>query len=248
MPNDIRLKIKRQDSQSSTPYWQEFVLPYRPSLNVISCLMEIQRNPVDATGKKVAPVVWECNCLEEVCGACSMLINGKARQSCSALIDRLEQPVVLEPLSKFPAVRDLVIDRTVMFNNLKRVKAWINIDGTHDQGPGPRFPEKTRSWAYELSRCMTCGCCMESCPQVNPSSKFIGPTAIAQVRLMNALPNGENDAEERLAALMEPGGVAECGNAQNCERACPKEIPLLTSIAAINRQMVAKSIFGALNK
>jgi len=37
----------------------------------------------------VAPVAWECNCLEEVCGACTMLINGRVRQSCSALVDRL---------------------------------------------------------------------------------------------------------------------------------------------------------------
>ena len=27
------------------------------------------------------------NCLEEVCGACSMVINGRARQSCSAIVE-----------------------------------------------------------------------------------------------------------------------------------------------------------------
>ena len=42
--------------------------------------------------KQTTPVAWDMNCLEEVCGACSMVINGHPRQSCSALIDQLEQP------------------------------------------------------------------------------------------------------------------------------------------------------------
>ena len=41
-----------------------------------------------------------------------------------------------------------------MFDNLKRMKAWVPIDGTYDLGPGPRMPEK-RQTAYELSKCMT---------------------------------------------------------------------------------------------
>lgn len=248
MPSEIRIKVNRQDNRSSKPYWEEFVLAYRPRLNIISCLMEIQRNPVNASGKEVSPVVWECNCLEEVCGACTMIINGKARQACSALIDTLSQPIVLEPLSKFPIVRDLAVDRKVMFQNLRRVKAWINIDGTHDIGSGPRVAEKIRVWAYELSRCMSCGCCMEACPQVNSQSKFMGPSVIGQVRLMNAHPTGAFSADERLSALMGPGGASECGNAQNCEKACPKNLPLISSIADINRQISIKGILGWLNR
>ena len=37
----------------------------------------------------------------------------------------------------FPVVRDLIVDRSRMFEALKRVKAWIPIDGTYDLGPGP---------------------------------------------------------------------------------------------------------------
>ncbi|KHF29757.1 Fumarate reductase iron-sulfur subunit [Anoxybacillus sp. BCO1] len=107
------------------------------------------------------------NCLEEVCGACSMVINGKPRQSCTALVDQLEQPIRLEPMRTFPVIRDLQVDRSRMFDSLKKVKAWIPIDGTYDLGPGPRMPERKRQWAYELSKCMTCGVCLEACPNVN---------------------------------------------------------------------------------
>jgi len=234
--------ITRQDGPDATPYKEEFKIPYRPNMNVISALMEIQRNPRNSTGKKVAPVNWESNCLEEVCGACSMVINGKPRQACTALIDKLEQPVRLEPMSTFPVQRDLIVNRQRMFDALKRVKAWIPIDGTHDLGPGPRMPEIDRQWAYELSKCMTCGVCLEACPNVNDKSPFIGPFAISQVRLFNTHPTGQMNADERLEGLMGEGGITDCGNSQNCVQSCPKGIPLTTSIAAMNRATTIHSI------
>ena len=229
----IRLIITRQDSKESKPYTEEFAIPYRPNMNVIGALMEIQRNPVNAKGEKTTPVAWESNCLEEVCGACSMVINGKPRQACSALIDKMEQPIRVAPMKTFPVLRDLIVDREQMFNALKRVKAWIPIDGTYDLGPGPRMAESKRQWAYELSKCMTCGVCLEACPNVNDRSDFIGPFAISQVRLFNAHPTGEMNKEERLEALMQDGGIEGCGNSQNCVQSCPKGIPLTTSIAAM---------------
>ncbi|NGP44989.1 succinate dehydrogenase iron-sulfur subunit [Bacillaceae bacterium SIJ1] len=246
----IHLIITRQASPESEPYDEEFSIPYRENMNIISALMEIRRNPVNKEGKATTPIQWDMNCLEEVCGACSMIINGTPRQSCTALIDQFEQPIRLKPMNTFPVIRDLVIDRSRMFDALKKVKAWIPIDGTYDLGPGPRMPERRRQWAYELSKCMTCGVCLEACPNVNSKSDFIGPAAISQVRLFNAHPTGEMNKEERLEELMDEGGLSNCGNSQNCVQACPKGIPLTTSIAAMNRQTTIqsfKSFFGSDN-
>lgn len=246
--NTVTFIITRQDHPDSQPYQEEFKLPYRPNMNVISALMEIRRNPVNSKGEKTTPVAWDMNCLEEVCGACSMRINGKPRQSCTALVDQLEQPIRLEPMDTFPVVRDLIIDRSRMFDSLKRIKAWIPIDGTYDLGPGPRMPERTRQWAYELSKCMTCGVCLEACPNVNSKSDFIGPALLSLPRLYNAHPTGAMNKDERLEALMEDGGISGCGNSQNCVQVCPKGIPLTTSIAAMNRAtniQMFKNFFGS---
>ena len=108
--------------------------------------MEIQKNPVTKDGEKTTPPIWDMNCLEQVCGICTMIINGRVRQSCSALIDNLEQPITLEPMSKFPNVRDLKVDRSQMFDHLKRVHAWIEIDGSHDLGPGPTMDQEVSSY------------------------------------------------------------------------------------------------------
>jgi succinate dehydrogenase / fumarate reductase iron-sulfur subunit len=250
----IHLKIKRQDNPDARPWWEEFRVPYQPNMNVVSALMEIRKNPVNRAGEKTAPVVWECNCLEEVCGACTMLINKVPRQACSALIDKIYEktgfgkPILLEPLTKFPVIRDLMVDRKVMFDNLKKVKAWVPVDGSFALGRGPRFTDRDHRWAYIISRCMSCGCCMEACPNVNKKSNFIGPSAIAQVRLFNIHPIGEMHKESRLDALTGKGGLQECGNAQNCRRVCPKEIPLTTHIAAMNKETVKYTIKRWLNQ
>ena len=118
----VRFIIRRQSTPHSEPFWEEFDLRWRPSMNVISGLMDIAMNPIDRTGKATTPIAYDSNCLEEVCGSCAMLINGKAAMACSSLVDKLEQPVRLEPLSGFPIVRDLAVDRSVLFENLKRVK------------------------------------------------------------------------------------------------------------------------------
>ena len=244
----VRFVIRRQDGPDAKPYWQEFDVPHRPGMNVVSALMEIRRNPVDAGGRATTPVMWESACLEEVCGACTMIINGVPRQACAALVDDLAQPIRLEPLSKFPLVRDLKVDREALFAALKRVHAWIDIDGTFDLGPGPRVSPRAQRLGYVLSRCMTCGCCFEACPNTGRSNNFVGPAAVAQVQLMNNHPTGAMGKDERLAALMGPDGITSCGNAQNCVRVCPKEIPLTTSIAKMSRETTVKSIrdaFGA---
>jgi len=162
-------------------------------------------------------------------------VNGKVRQACSALVDQLAQPIVLSPMTKFPVQRDLVVDRRRMFSDLVKIKGWIPIQGSYDLGPGPRMAPSDQEWAYTLSTCMTCGCCLEACPNVNDTSGFIGPAAISQARLFNTHPTGKMNAAERLEALMEPGGISECGNAQNCVEVCPKQIPLTTSIGSMGR-------------
>jgi succinate dehydrogenase / fumarate reductase, iron-sulfur subunit len=238
----VIIKIKRQRSPNDKPYWDEFELPWKRGMNAISAMMDIAANPITRDGKTTTPIAYDSNCLEEICGSCAMLINGRARMACSALIDKLEQPIRIEPLSKFPVIRDLSVDRSVLFENLQRVKAWVPIDGTYDLGPGPRvFPQQQEA-AYPLSRCISCCCCMEVCPQFNDKTNFVGAATIAQVKLFNVHPSGKVFKEDRLHALMGDGGIQECGYAQNCVEACPKDIPLTTAIADVGGQVMKQAI------
>src|SRR4051812_21776504 len=273
-PASFEVRILRQDGPGEASYWERHQVAHEPEMNVISVLQRIAAKATTADGQKVAPVAWDCNCLEEVCGACTMVINGRVRQSCSALVDRLldEHPgeIELAPMSKFPVVRDLVVDRSRLFRALTKVKAWIPADGYYDQGPGPRISQEAQEQMYPLSECMSCGCCLEACPQYlkielermeGESDEtfeqrrntaydrgFIGAHAISQAILFNRNPTGKNNANQRLDALMEEGGIQDCGNAQNCVAVCPKKIPLTTSIGRAGRATTVRMLkkwFGA---
>jgi len=238
----VIIKIKRQDNPKAQSHWEEFELAHKPGMNVISSLMEIAANPVTRDGKPTTPITYDSNCLEEVCGSCAMLINGRTRMACSALTDKLEQPIRLEPFTKFPVVRDLAVDRSVLFENLKAVKAWVPIDGSYDLGSGPRMTPEDQEAAYPLSRCISCCCCMEACPQFNEDTGFVGAATISQVRLFNTHPTGAALKRERLVALMGDGGIQECGYAQNCVEVCPKDIPLTRSISEVGGEVMKQAI------
>ncbi len=270
----LKVRVLRQDGPGQKPYWEIHRIPYEPEMNVISVLQKIAAQATTAEGKRVAPVAWDCGCLEEVCGSCTMQINGRVRQSCSALVDRLleDQPdeIVLEPMSKFPVIRDLMVDRSRLFRALQRVKGWVPVDSYENMGPGERQLRAQQEVNYPLSKCMSCGCCLDACPQFTKieiqrqpgetdeaytarcnqafDTGFVGPHAISQAMLFNNHPTGKSLAGERLDALMGPGGIADCGNAQNCVAVCPKEIPLTTSIARAGRAVTVHAIKKWLEK
>ncbi len=260
-PEFINVRVRRQDGPGKEPYWEQHKLAYEPELNVISLLQRIAAQAKTTDNKRVSPVSWDCGCLEEVCGSCTMQINGRVRQSCSALVDRLlaDNPdeIVLEPMSKFPVVRDLIVDRQRLFRGLERVKAWVPVDSYYNMGSGERQLRATQEQNYPLSQCMSCGCCADACPQYQKvevvqkpgesteafeerkleayDDAFVGPHAISQAMLFNNHPTGKALASERMDAMMGAGGIQACGNAQNCVAVCPKEIPLTTSIARAGR-------------
>ena len=259
-PQSVRVRVLRQDSPGKESYWQHFDVPYEPNMNVISVLQKIAALARSEDGQPAAPVAWDCSCLEEVCGSCTMLINGRTRMACSALVDNLleeNDEIELRPMSKFPVVRDLCVDRSRLFRSLERVKAWVPVDWSYDHGPGPRVSPEEQEDAYPLATCISCGCCLEACPQFTKievvrrddesqeafekrqreafDEGFVGPHAVSQAMLFNSHPIGKMIADERMESLTAQGGIQMCGNAQNCVAVCPKRIPLTRSIARAGR-------------
>src|SRR5580700_1097790 len=92
----VIIKIKRQDNPKAQSHWEDFELTWQPGMNVISSLMEIARNPVTRAGKPTTPITYDSTSLEEVWGSGDMLIDGRARMACSALVDKPEHSIRLE--------------------------------------------------------------------------------------------------------------------------------------------------------
>jgi succinate dehydrogenase / fumarate reductase, iron-sulfur subunit len=257
----FEVRVLRQDGPGQPSSWERHRVEHESDMNCISVLQKIAEQATTVEGRKVAPVAWECNCLEEVCGACTMVINGRVQQACTALVDRLlaQRPshIELKPMSKFPVLRDLVVDRSRIFAVLEKIEGWLPVDTYLNMGSGPRQSQEAQQLEYQYSKCMCCGCCLEACPQYlkveltceegeTPEHfnarlreanlrHFVGAYAIAQVDRFNISPIGAMNAGQRLDALVAEGGIQDCGNAQNCVKVCPQEIPLTRAIGRMGR-------------
>jgi succinate dehydrogenase / fumarate reductase iron-sulfur subunit len=245
----VVVRVRRQDGldRPETRRWESFQVACSPGMTVVTVLRAIQEHPVTMAGVEVAPVAWDCGCLDEACGACTMLINGRARLACSARVEDLSvrgKPIVIEPLGKFPLVRDLMVDRARLLDALRRVRAGIEIDGADVLRPAPRQAQVDQARWLPFTCCTSCGACLEACPQYGLHSDFVGPAALAQAHAGNLHPIGAHQAADRLEAVMGSGGVADCGKAQNCVEVCPMGIPLLDAIQQLARSSSRRLLLG----
>ena len=262
----VHLKIQRQDEpdKADSRRYETFEVAVPKGFTVHEALASIRERPVTVDGKRVAPPVWEASCVEESCGACTMLVDGRVRHACSTRIDEVSpkaKTIVLEPLSKFRVLRDLVVDRSRLFETFAAVSSWVSVDPLfgdpplrdhppHDRATAGAIPEAAREGSDQralrlsLAECIGCGACLEACPEFGTRSAFVGAAAINQARLMNLHPTGQLEKRTRLESLMGQGGITDCGKAQNCVEVCPKSIPLVESIAAVSRDTTKQMIFG----
>lgn len=242
----VVLKVRRQDSEGRTESrrWEEFEVADLPGTTVLGALMEIQKAPKTRDGKDVAPPAFETGCLEEICGACLVLVDGRPRLACGtqlAEVRKKKKPITVEPLSKFELVRDLVVDRSRMRAAQTTLRAWVELG--EESTPAPRQAPDDQATSMALARCIDCGACLEACPQFGSHSDFVGAAALNDVRRLNLHPVGRLNRGERLDATMKPGGIEGCGKAQNCVEVCPVGVPLADSLADLGRQTTKRWIF-----
>lgn len=248
----VRLKIRRQDAadKPESRRWEEFRVSCDPAGTLLDALRQIQRQPVTVGGQSVPPVAWESNCNEEVCGACTMRVDGKARPACAVRVEELAsrgRTVVLEPLAKFPLVRDLVVDRRRVLDSFGKVGAWatpsaeVTPNGAGD-ARNPGLSERD-THAVPINACTACGACLEACPQYSADGDYVGAAALHQVAVFH-LATSVGATGARLDPVMGSGGVADCGKAHNCARVCPANIPLVDSIQTVARAASKRLLFG----
>jgi succinate dehydrogenase / fumarate reductase, iron-sulfur subunit len=245
----VRLRVVRQDApdKPGSRRTEEFEIPHVAAMTVHDCLEAVRKNPESLAGGRVAPVAWEAPCLEESCGACTMLINGVARLACSTTVASVSpkgQPIMLAPLSKLRVERDLIVDKSPMVSALERVHAWVTLGDMRTRAAIPRESQEQQLRRFELSACIGCGACLEACPEYQPNRPFVGAAAINRAHSLNQHTSGAMEKRKRVRSLMQDGGVADCGKAQACVDVCPKQIPLTESISKVARDATKEMLWG----
>lgn len=233
--NLVYLKIKRQSSPEDKFYWESFSMECKEDDTILSLLTRLENPSANTT-----PVHHECNCKEEVCGTCTIRINGVPRLSCSTRVGDLpvssmEKPIVLSPLEKFQVIKDLTVDRSRISHSLTKVKNWVETEELF--GSKVEYGQKVQHEMYSYAKCINCGSCYDACPRTDKKeSRYIGPSAIAHVVTMNDHPLGKGNSGERLETIMGRDGVSMCGKAMICDKVCPKKVPLVRSVTRSGRE------------
>lgn len=214
------IRIKRQESAQTPPYWQEFLYESDGNATVADALRALnERSPLtDADGQEAAAIGWECSCLVRKCGACAMRIDGLPRLACACFLrDAKGGAVTLEPLRKFPLVRDLIVDRRAIFDRLQELQLWLESEA--------RKNPNTHALRYQSARCLMCGCCLEICPNFSPDGGFGG--AAAAVSAYRALEQEQDTAHRQaLRAAYRRVYYEGCGQSLACQDICPAGIPV----------------------
>jgi succinate dehydrogenase / fumarate reductase iron-sulfur subunit len=215
------LRIKRQREKNEESYWQtiEYVCENEETETVATVLRAIENGKVmrDAEGNTLTPIAWECSCLQKKCGSCAMLIDGRPNLACSYFLKnhKGKQPIVIEPLTKFPVVRDLIVDRSIMRQNLKNIQAWMT-------DKAAATDEKNVEIMYEASRCLQCGCCLEVCPNFCGGGDFFGAAAAVPVsRIVNA---ADRKSQKEMKNNYNKYVYNGCGKSLACQNICPEKI------------------------
>lgn len=239
---EIIIDVLRQSSPDSVSFLQSIIYETEnENATVANALMDINsgRNIKSTDGEQIKPVMWEHSCHQRKCGACAMVINGIPALACGTrLIDALrrkkneETPHIrLEPLKKFPLIADLVVDRSILRDNLKVIGAWLREDSE-------AIDEKTVDTAYEASRCLQCGCCLEICPNFYREGTFSGMASmVPTARLISEMSDEE---KSRLRKAYRQHIYNGCGKSLACRNICPAGIDIDMLLVRSNRIMVWK--------
>jgi len=223
----VTITVLRRSGANAQPEWKQY--DYHPESGqdtVATALTRLNETLDD-------PIRWECSCLQKKCGACAMVINGIPKLACDAFL-RDYKNLRLEPLRKFPVVADLIVDRGVMREHLQALKLWFEGEA--------RSNEKSNEIAYEASRCLQCGCCLEVCPNYKPDGIFTGMAGgVPMARLLAELPEEQREEASRLYRERVFEG---CGKSLSCRNVCPAGLDVDGLLVNSNALAVWKRYFG----
>lgn len=199
-------------------------------------------------GKGEAPVTFEHDCREGICGSCGFMIDGKAHGGferttvCQLHMRKYKDgdELFLEPwrATAFPIVKDLMVDRSA-FDRIIQAGGYISVPtGSAVDGNAIPIPKPNADRAMDAAACIGCGACVASCPNAS-ASLFTG----AKIAHLNLLPQGQPEKLDRalkMVTVMNEELFGSCTNMQECEATCPKGISI-ENIAIMNRHFVEAS-------
>lgn len=205
----IHVKIFRYDpSKDKEPRYDCYEIPFQKEMRVLDILHYIREN-IDST------LAYRYSCLRQRCGACAVIVNGKAVLAC---LEPAQKNMVIEPLHNFPIIRDLVVDKKIMDKKLEKIPAFSRSQ------PPKQIPEPLNPTQFEILRqvawCIECSICHSVCPAAI-DERFLGPVTLTANYRFISDPRDEY-MDERLKVMTD--NIWLCTSCNSCTLSCPQEV------------------------
>jgi succinate dehydrogenase / fumarate reductase iron-sulfur subunit len=243
----LTLKVWRQKNAQDAGH---FVTYDHPDVNEHMSFLEmldVLNETLSKTGGD--PVSFDHDCREGICGACSMVINGrphgprKATTTCQLHMRSFKDgdTITIEPwrAAPFPVIKDLSVSRQ-SFDRIIAAGGFVSINtGSTVDGNATPIGKTDADEAMDYAQCIGCGACVAACPNA-AAMLFTG----AKVAHLVKLPQGQVERAGRvrnMVAQMDLEGFGSCTNHGECSEACPKEIPF-DAIVMLNREYMRASV------
>lgn len=243
---DLTLKVWRQSGPDAEGRFEDYrAAGVSPDMSFLE-LLDAVNEQLTAEGR--APIAFDHDCREGICGSCGVMIDGRAHgpqagtATCQLHMREFSDgdTIAVEPwrAAAFPIIRDLVVDRSP-FDRIIEAGGYISVPtGAAPEANLIPVPKEASDAAMDAAACIGCGACVAACP--NSAAHLF--TAAKAVHL-NLLPQGRPErlrrAEQMVETMEEYFG--SCTSHGECEQACPKKISL-DNIAVMNRDYLAAKI------
>lgn len=218
--------LRYNPEDGKEPRWESYQVPWVKTMTVMEAL-EYQWDQ----GNYIA---FRGNCREFTCGSCAMLINGRPSLACDT---PLENHMHIQPLARYPVVRDLVVQTGDVKKKWRELELWPNGENIAE---GFKVSHHTlESYRDTYSRCIECYCCLEACPAShNEASPFDGPMWMLQIARAREHPLDRKDRTQQASKR----GMWLCVNCYQCENVCPVNISPIKEIQRLRSRAVVEKI------
>ena len=231
----VKMKIFRFDPQNDEePHYDAFTVDAKPTDRLLDCLNRVR-------WEQDGSLAYRMSCSHGICGSDGMTINGISALACQKLVKDYpsDKEILIEPLSVFTVVKDLVVDMEPFFEREKAVHPPSGIKLTEvEEGKEHLQTVEQRLQFDDDIKCIMCACCVSACP-VNQKEDpaYVGPAAVVHAHRY-IFDSRVKDMIERLQIMDKPHGAWSCKSYYKCTQVCPKEIQVTKRILEVKHKIL----------
>lgn len=244
---NLTLKIWRQVDANDKGAFKEYKVEGISADSSFLEMLDILNN--DLIHKGEAPIAFDHDCREGICGMCSLFIDGRAHgpdddiTTCQLHMRKFKDgdTITIEPWRSkaFPVIKDLVVNRNA-YEEILHAGGFVSVNtGGVPDANAIAIPKEDADESMDAASCIGCGACVATCKN-GSAMLFVS----ARVSSLAKLPQGKVEGARRAKAMvakMDALGFGGCTNTGACEAECPKGISI-AHIARLNREYLCAKL------